>query len=182
MRQPNPCLALFILALIQASVTSQPNRYQKHFSFRSMELQPGDPSVWFKINKSNPENIDISKLAMSFYLRLSDQTINSLNPFMAIFLEGLKVIQLHIESGITQHSFISALQLNILKLKPVISYRNWKYYDFEISYNTLNSSNQFEIRNDSGNIYSLGDFFSDPESIEIHFGTIDSSLDAKSQV
>ena len=182
MRLPNLCLQLLVLALVQIFVTSQPNRYQRHFNFRNLELQPNDPSVSFEIKRSNSHNIDISKLAMSFNLRLADQTIEPPIPFMAIFLDSVKVIQVQIVPGSIQTVCTTLNQLTTVSIGPVLTYRNWGFYDFEISYNSSSSSNQFKVRAGPLNIHMLGNLSPDPESLMIRFGTADSDLQAKSQV
>ena len=182
MRQPNLFLLTFVLTMIPTRVNSLSNRYRRHFNFRSLELHPKDPSVSLKIIKSNTENIDISKLAMAFNLRLANQRLSPAIPFMAIFLDDVKIIQIQIVPGSTQTLTSSEDQLTTMSIAPSAKYRNWQYYDFEMSYNSSSNSNELTDRVNLGNQYSLGDFSSNPQSIMIRFGTADSDPHATSQV
>ena len=182
MRLPNQFLPLLVLAMIQFHVDSQPNRYRRLFNFRSLELQPSDSSVSLEISKANIENIDISKLAMAFNLRLANQRLSPAIPFMAIFLDDVKIIQIQIVPGSTQTLTSSEDQLTTMSIAPSAKYRNWQYYDFEMSYNSSSNSNELTDRVNLGNQYSLGDFSSNPQSIMIRFGTADSDPQATSQV
>ena len=132
--------------------------------------------------KSNSEDIEISKLAMAFNLRLADQTLNPAIPFMAIFLDDVKIIQIQIVPGLTQTLTSSEDQLTTMSIPPSANYRNWQYYDLEMSYNSSSNLNELADRVNAGSQYSLGDFSSDPQSLMIRFGTADSDPQATSQV